>query len=222
VLRMWELNSNSNRYDHLIAAPSDEVLHQMWLGWAGITLIATAMNVILFISMLYSRPVCNSTFNVYLMAIIFPNIVFSLCCGTTCLMNAVYRKYWSHWMCNFQQFYFVFGLGANAWMNALIAYQLHTMLHFSSYQHRFKPPTLQQVLIHTAVVYIYVCFLGMWGLIEHPWFPFYSDAVIGLICTPMDEDKQVQLSFGSSFSLSLWAYPFHMCNWYAGMCTSII
>jgi len=54
LLRTWELNSDSSRYDYLIAAPPDEVRHQMWSGWAGIALIAGAMNFIVFISMLCS------------------------------------------------------------------------------------------------------------------------------------------------------------------------
>ena len=33
-LRVWELTSNSTRYDRYVAAPSDATMHQMWTGWA--------------------------------------------------------------------------------------------------------------------------------------------------------------------------------------------
>jgi len=185
----------------------------MWSGWAGIALIAGALNLLLFISMLCSKPVRNNTFNVYLMAIMFPDIVFSVGCGITCLMNAVYGQYWSHWMCNLQQFYFVFGLGANAWMNAVIAYQLHTMLCFSSYRRRFKPPTRQRVLQHTAIVYLYVCFLGTWGLIERPWFPFHADAALGLVCMPLDQDMASSIVFWLVFLPLFMGIPISYVQW---------
>jgi len=107
------------------------------------------------------RRVRSNMFNVYLMSIMFSDIVFSLGCSTMCLMNAVYGKYWSHCICNLQQFYFVFGLEASTWMNTVIAYQLLTMLCYSLYQHHFKPLMRQQVLMHIAVVYLYVFFVNM-------------------------------------------------------------
>ena len=210
-LRVWELTSNSTRYDNLLAAPSDRVLHAMWSSWAGIALSVGLFVSIVFLGMLSSPLTRTKPFNVYLLAIMFPDIVFSLCCGVTCLLNALNGEYWSTWMCNFQTFYCVFGIGANAWLNAVIAFQLHRMLKFSRGRRRYTPPKIVHILRQTGIVYVYTAFLGTWGIYLGKAFP--SAAPSGLACIPIEVDKKSSFFFWLIFFPIFVAIPVVYVIW---------
>jgi hypothetical protein len=49
-LRQWELQSNSTRYERLVAAPSDHDLRVMWSIWAGIDLWVGKFTILVFLS----------------------------------------------------------------------------------------------------------------------------------------------------------------------------
>jgi hypothetical protein len=198
-LRIWELNENSTRYDNLVAAPSDEDLIQYWLAWAGVASFVGIFTLIVFLGVLSSRKALRNPFNVYLLYLMVPDIMFSLLCGITCTLNAVNGEYWSSWMCNFQQWYCVFGIGANAWLNAVITQQLHTMLRFSHQRRRYKSPTRIQVSKQALAVYFYCAFLGTWGLIDNENFPYHTGLTVGLACLPIERDTQSTIFFWLCF-----------------------
>jgi hypothetical protein len=151
----------------------------MWTARASITLPIGMLVSILFAAIVSSREARKHSFNIYLLSIMFPDIVFSLCCGITCLLNAIHQQYWAPWMCQFQQWYTVFGIGSNAWLNAVITYQLYTMLRYSHDRRRYIQCDL------------YVCwFLGTWGLFFQP-----VGALSGLACLPIDVDRRSTIIF---------------------------
>jgi hypothetical protein len=193
-LRVWELRDNSTRYEHLVAAPSDETLGTMWTAWASITLPIGIFISILFMAIICSREARKYSFNIYLLSTMLPDIVFSICCSITCMLNAINQLYWSPWMCQFQQWYTVFGIGSNAWLNAVITYQLHTMLQYSHDRRRYIPPTGRSVLVQASAIYAYVGFLGTWGLFLQP-----IGAPSGLGCLPIDADRRSTIFFWALF-----------------------
>jgi hypothetical protein len=184
-LRVWELQDNSTRYEQLLAAPSDETLVTMWTAWAAITLPIGLFISILFVAILSSREARKYSFNIYLLSIMLPDIVFSLCCSVTCLLNAMNQQYYAPWMCQFQQWYTVFGVGSNAWLNAIITHQLYTMLRYSHGRRRYTPPTRRTIILQASGVYTFVGFLGTWGLFLQP-----VGALSGLACLPLDVDRR--------------------------------
>lgn len=115
-----------------------------------------------------------------------PDITFSLLCALTCLLNALNGSYYSHAMCNLQQFYVVFGIGANAWLNAIIAHQLHKILRQSRTRQRYKLPTRRRVTLQSLAVYAWCLFLGSLGFNESKRFPFISGQASGLACLPLE------------------------------------
>jgi len=83
-------------------------------------------------------------------------------CGTTCLLNAMNGSCWSHWMCNFQQWHDVWGIGANCWPNALIAYQLHCLLQSNHELRWFWLSSPWQVTGEAVVVHMWCACWGTW------------------------------------------------------------
>ena len=130
-LREWELTEDSTRYEINIAAPSDETLVVHWSIWTGVALFAGIFVLVVFIALIINPRIRRQPFNCYLLYLMIPDFVFSLSCGVTCLLNTVKGSYWSHTMCNWQQFYVVWGVGSNCWINAIISYQIHNLLKCS-------------------------------------------------------------------------------------------
>ena len=204
-LRDWELNANSTRYDKNLAAPDDEQLVKYWYGWAVLALTAGIFVLCVFLPLVTSRKARKQSFNVYLMYLMIPDFVFSICCGITCLLNAVNGSYYSHWMCNFQQWYCVWGIGANCWLNALITYQLHSLLKCSQQTRRYRIPPPKNVTKHALLVYLYCAFLGSWGLFpqststqdnnDQTNFPYHAIQISGLACIPVEADLASSLFF---------------------------
>ena len=207
VLRVWELNENSTRYDVITAGPSDEDLQKYWWSWAVVALIVGVASLIVFLGLATDRKARQNPFNVYLIYLCIPDFVFSLCCGITCLLNAVNGEYWAGWMCAFQQWYCVFGIGANAWLNACITWELYTMLKLGHRRRRYKSPTIKFVTIQALAVYIYMGFLCALVAIDAPNWPFHYGTASGLACLPIEVDRQSSFYFWLVFLPSFTGIP---------------
>lgn len=147
------------------------------------------------VSILLDRKARKNPFNIYLVFLAIPDFTFSLCCAVTCLMNASNQEYWSGWMCNFQNWYSVFGIGCNAWINACIARELTKMLQKGDRFRRYQPPSRSYVATQALCVYVMISFLGVWGAIDAPKWPFYAGTRSGLACLPVSPDRQSTLYF---------------------------
>ena len=165
ILRVWDIDdSNSTRYDRLRAAPSDDDLRIMWTSISAVLFLVGVLTFVVLLGILTApRKVRNNTFNTFLFFLVIPDFIFSACCCLTCFMNAVRGQYFSHLMCRFQHFYLVFGIGANAWLNALVALQLYRLLRksrFPIYKKQYKIPTPRDATRQSLLVYLFVSALA--------------------------------------------------------------
>lgn len=193
-LRVEDLNENSTRYDVAVAAPSDEKLVNYWYAWAAITFLS-GMQLYCLLGSCFEQKSPKTAIQPVSDLPDGTGFCFFVVRAVTCLMNATKGSYWSHWMCNFQQFYVVFGFCANIWLNSVVCYQLHTMLAHSNGRRRYKIPTPRQVTGHAMAVYIWAMFLASWGIYETAKFPFHSGAVSGLGCLPVETDEASTIFF---------------------------
>ena len=126
-LKISDITPNSTRWDHASAAPSDSVLEIQFTSLAIINFIVATSCFLLLISILRVPKVREKSFNCYLLTITFPDFISSFMCFITCAMSSATSRYYSETMCGFQIFYLTWGFTSNCWMNAVIAYQIHTM-----------------------------------------------------------------------------------------------
>eukprot|EP00980_Cylindrotheca_fusiformis_P012131 scaffold2929_cov107-Cylindrotheca_fusiformis.AAC.10 len=91
-------------------------------------------------------------------------------------------------MCGYQAFYLTFAFTANAWMNAVIVHQIHTLLKYSQQRRKYFPPTRKRVFFHTLTVYTYSFIWGMLASFHVPGFPLKSKLYYGFACFPMEYD----------------------------------
>ena len=73
-----ELTANNTRYDNLVAGGSDGTRFLQWTVYASISLVVAAFVSIVLLSILCHRSVLRKTFNLYLVFLMIPDLVFSL------------------------------------------------------------------------------------------------------------------------------------------------
>jgi hypothetical protein len=215
-LRIWELDSNSTRYDRIVAAPSDEVLQLMWTLWSILAFVAAIFVSIVFIAILSSKSVRRKPFNVYLLYLMIPDLFFAFSCAITCSLNAASGHYYSSEMCQFQSFYVAWAVTANSWVNAAIARQLHLMLR-SSYtiRIRYHVPTILQVSKEAALCYLFATFVASWVFIgaNLEWWPHRTAAMSGQVCLPEEFDLGSTLFFYLVFVPCMTIIPLLYAAW---------
>ena len=175
--RWDDMDDSNNKYEWAVAAPSDEILKRMWIGWSVVSLVCGTFALAVFLGMIWKRQVRQNAFNVYILAIALPDFVPGLLCGVDCAIRAAveYGQQWTAAQCKFQAFYTTFNVSCNSWMNALICWEIHLLLRCSSRRERYFPPTVRQVLFRSAVC--------LWQV---DWLvPCHFGLGIGSYCNPM-------------------------------------
>ena len=87
-LRVWDLTSNSTRWEMASAAPSDATLHAQFAGLAAINAVVATSCLLLLVSIFRLRTIREKAFNCYLAAITLPDFVASFSCFLTCAMSS--------------------------------------------------------------------------------------------------------------------------------------
>jgi len=210
-MRLWELNSNSTRYDRARAAPSDEAMRNAWTVWSISFFLFAAFNIIVFAGIVASRKTRRRPFNLYLLYLMLPDIMYTLFCAIQCATLVVNTGFATPSDCHWQSFYLVFGLTANSWLNGVIASELYRLLSFSSNRRKYIPPTLEIVTRNSLLVYLYSILLAGMGCLAYPWWPHRTDLQNGLVCLPMDFDTRSTILFWTLFFPFMSAIPLVYC-----------
>ena len=190
-----DLHENSTAYDVATAAPSDDVLRLQFTLLATVNAVVAISCLILLVSMLRSPKVREQSFNLYLVAITFPDFVMSFMCLLTCAMSASSATYFSESMCGFQSWYLVWAIASNCWVNAVISHQVHKMLKISHNRGRYNPPTRVYVMKQAGCVYVYAAFLASISAWAIPGVPLESGSYRGFVCFPKTYDTASTIVF---------------------------
>lgn len=195
ILYETDLDDTHDRYDYPRARPSAGKLHVEFSILASINAVTATLVFLLMTAMLRSKKVRSNVFNIYLLAIAFPDFMVSLLCFFTCALSAPQSEFFSEWMCGFQSFYLNWAFIANAWLNGVVVFQIHKMLRHSQVRRRYIPPTRTQVMTHVALVYTYA---SVWGFLcgfNIDFLPHSSHLYYGFACMPMEYNRASTLFF---------------------------
>jgi hypothetical protein len=190
-----DLHANSTAYDVATAAPSDDVLRLQFTLLATVNAVVASSCLFLLVSMLRSPKVREQSFNLYLVAITFPDFVMSFACLFTCAMSASSAAYFSESMCGFQSWFLVWAIASNCWVNAVISHQVHKMLKVSHGRGRYNPPTRVYVVKQVGCVYVYAAFLASISAWNIPGVPLESGSYRGFVCFPKTYDAASTIFF---------------------------
>ena len=211
-LRVWELNENSTGYDRQRAAPSDETMQKVWIAWSTFFFAFAIFNIIVFLGIVTARKVRSRPFNVYVIFLMIPDIIYTFSCAIQCAFLAARNGFVSPGVCQLQSFYLMFGLTANSYMNALVARELKRLLTSSSRRARYKPPTTKKIAWDSCVVYLFSAGISMasW-VVNVPWWPHRTDLQNGLVCLPISFDKASTIVFWVAFFPIMSGFPLLYC-----------
>jgi hypothetical protein len=133
----------------------------IWSALCGITFVACS---ILIAGILRSKKARGQGYNLYLVFLAIPDALFNLFSLGRNIVNlsgdqlstgmgsTVHALEWFH-------------TAANMWLNAFIAYQIHSMLLRAQKFMRTSPPTVKQVLWQVAGFYFFALLWAAWSLV---------------------------------------------------------
>jgi hypothetical protein len=180
-------NNNSSTYvlnDDDLQNYNDDKIASYPTSWAvvnftlGVVELVTSLIGILFIGIVYSsKKTRNISFNLYLIFIVIPDVLINAAYGivqvSLACNDGIYK---SRGYCTMGLLSYFFYFFCNFPLNALVAYEIHTLLIRSSKRMRMQPPSLRKVYTQILVVYLFACLMAVWftlGLFGIPWSPMY-------------------------------------------------
>lgn len=194
-LRESMLSSSPSRLEKLSAAPSDEELQTMWTIWSAVFAVYSVIILVVFFGIVCSKRVRAQPFNHYLIYLMLPDILYTVVCTFQCGLLAILGGPNTPFSCSLQSFYLIFGNGANSWMNAIIAYQLHRLLWTSQRGARYLPPTNRQIAFHAFCAYAFAAFIAVLGILPIYDIPVQTTLFYGLGCVASSYDTMSSIFF---------------------------
>jgi hypothetical protein len=194
--RHWAMLANATRYDIRSSTPDPAVMRAVWILWAtNGTLTAIAAGAIC-LGVITSRKARASPFNLYLVGLIFRDVVVNIFFVLTNLSN-LSRGYVSPFQCEFQCFYLVFSVAASYYLNVVIALEVHKLLSKTKQLAEYTPPTWRAVLCQCLGVYALSAFIAswtLWGVLPHRAYLHR-----GLVCLPAEYSVPSQIFYFLGF-----------------------
>lgn len=93
------LPANATRYDVYRSVPDPADSQWMWAIWSAVSFASSISSVLVLLAVLSSPKTRASPFNLYLVALAIPDLVFGLSCAITCALNHSRAAYFSVVMC---------------------------------------------------------------------------------------------------------------------------
>lgn len=138
----------------------------------------TSLIGILFIGIVYSsKKTRNISFNLYLIFLVIPDVLINAAYGivkvSLACNDGIYK---SRGYCTMALLSYFFYFFCNLPLNAVVAYEIHTLLIRHSKRMRMQPLSLRKVYTQILVVYLFACLMTVrftLGLFGVPWSPTY-------------------------------------------------
>jgi hypothetical protein len=203
-----ELPDDASIFEVLVAAPDDEELHTIWTVWSIVFALYSFIILVVFFAIISSKRVRRQPFNHYLIYLMLPDILYTVLCTIQCGALAITGGNNTPASCRLQSFYLLFGNGANSWMNALIANQIHTLLKVSNRCGRYVPPTRRKIALQSRCAYAWAAFIAILGILpESVGIPIMTVPFYGLGCVAVSYDRASNLFFWLFFYPAFAAIP---------------
>lgn len=130
------MNTDDNEYVIAISSSShsdykDTSVIWMWSVYAGLSGLITVSVSLVLAGLLhqyrYSNPRKKNPFNLYVVFLLIPNLLFGLFCTITCLVYLFSTSGTEGW-CRFQSFYRLFDVTSNAWLLSVALQHIYELL----------------------------------------------------------------------------------------------
>lgn len=160
-----------------MAEDEDKYPASWFYAYIVVTVINSAqfvVSMIFLFALLRHKKVRTSAFNLYLVLILIPD---ALLVGELAFVTAykvskgdTNEKPFIPWQIQsihdwVQYFYLV----TNFYINAIVTYEIWTLIRRAQSFRRYKPPPLGKVYLHAVIVYVVAALYSFWYLVDAPW-----------------------------------------------------
>jgi hypothetical protein len=97
-----EIPANASHYEWKRGMPAPAEMQIMWATWWAAGVVSAVCSGVIFVGILSSPKARATSFNLYLVMITVPDLMFSINCACTCALNFLNRSYISVPMCKWQ------------------------------------------------------------------------------------------------------------------------
>jgi hypothetical protein len=211
-----EHSVNATGIDNRNMMPDEHSMQIMWAGWSLISFLAAFICIMVLAAVVVSKKARKSGFNLYLAALMVPDIFFSLNCGITCAMNHANRMYVSVFMCDYQTLYSTFGIAGSFWLNAVVAHEVYEVLKQKPGLGTYVGPSTTAVVCKSTTVFVFTLLLSSvptWGVLPISGFP-----IRGLACVATWNNLEEELFFWMVYYPLMAGIPAAYCFYIAYRC----
>jgi hypothetical protein len=150
-----QLAANASKATIRMSVPDAGTMQTIWTVWAALASAASIATAVLICAVCASPQARASAFNVYLVAMLLPDLFFSVGLIMTCLASIPAGTFASYGWCSFQCFYMVFDSVASICMTAVVAGEVYKLLRATHSMRPYSPPSHREVLLRCLVVYLW-------------------------------------------------------------------
>mmetsp|Transcript_11902 Transcript_11902/g.32997 ORF Transcript_11902/g.32997 Transcript_11902/m.32997 type:complete len:400 (-) Transcript_11902:152-1351(-) len=205
-------SSDLGYWDASFGSFSDSTRRKVWLTLAIQTMLANIIIGFVLISIVINPQARKKPFNLFLIFLMIPDLVFNGPDPFLYLFNYRGGKYISVPACKLQGCLLSFGLIGNCQMNALIALEIHRMLCQSHQRRHYFPPSIGTVVKRCGAIYLLAtCISVLWSLNFNALSMRTPLVGGGTICAPAPYDlRSVLVYYIFMGSMTLWV-PCGIC-----------
>ena len=155
----------------------------------------------------------NNSFNLYLFFIILPDILYNCITGIAQFYEGIHDgKYPPNFpLCEMRMGFSFFYYFTNLYLNAVLAYEIYTIVVNSYRRRHTNPPSIRKVYTQVGLVYLFTTLLSLWFIINVPWSPFGFENMTYCITksgSPTADKQLFSESMGSLIAICIVLPPF--------------
>jgi len=160
------------------------------------------------ISILSFEKTRMSSFNVYVVAVLIPDVLVNFCNAITAAFLVHERVVYFLDLCVQRNVIILFNFFSNLYLNGVVARETYVMMNNSFKRKKTSGPTVRKAVLQTAIVYILSFAYSLWAALEVPSSPFHIANIAD--CQFLPGSPELDTMDGGWFS-SIGAGILHAC-----------
>ena len=200
-----ELPANASVHDIRSSTPDEAFMRATWIVWSVLFFIVSICGTFVIVAILRSPHTRKSSFNIYLIALLLPDIFSAFCWSIVCVLSLAHGAYPGKIVCHWQACSAVWGVAGSFWMNALIAIEVYALLCATKRMENYQPPRRHVVILRSLGIYALITFIAsmsMWEVLPH-----HPYLLRGMMCMPFDYNLTSFLFFMFIYNTLLSTIP---------------
>lgn len=160
----------------------------LWIALGSFTALAALTAATFVAGVLYSPKVRALNFNLLLVALVIPDVIFNTDVAVTSYINAYHNRFVSSAACSVESALVTFGFMAEVHINAMIVYEVYRLLVAIKAMRDYESPPRRTVLVRCCAAYVWAALVSSGQLLG---LDMYSPFMLnGMFCLPLQSSRE--------------------------------